>query len=155
MENDYVVAACPVDDIGDKMTQYTNTGNTVRNERSLGDLFGDLSARAGLLVRQEMQLAKVEMKQKATAASRNIALVVAGAVLGNAALLALIAALIVGLANFMDAWLAALLVGVVLAIIAGILAATGIQALRTMDPAPERTIETLREDREWLTRQMS
>lgn len=137
------------------MTQYRNTTTTARDERSLGDLFGDLSTRASLLVRQEMQLAKVEMKQKAAAASKDISLIVAGAVLGNAALLALVAALIVGLANYMDAWLAALLVGAVLAIIAGILAYTGIQALRAMDPAPEGTIETLREDKEWLTRQMN
>lgn len=135
--------------------RYDHTNNTNNNEQSLGDLFADLSARASLLVRQEVQLAKAEMSQKAAEGGKNIALVVTGAVLANVALLALVASLILGLSFFMEAWLAALLVGLGVGIIAALLAWSGIQALRSMEPLPEQTLQTLREDKEWLTHQVS
>jgi uncharacterized membrane protein YqjE len=137
------------------MNTNTRTHSTVRNERTLGDLFSDLSQEAGLLVRQELQLAKVEMQQKATEASREVAFITVGAVVANAALLSLVVALILGLANFIDAWLSALIVGIVLAIVAGLLATKGIQALREMNVVPIRTLTTLEEDKEWLQRQVS
>lgn len=129
--------------------------SAMMDERSLGDLFGDLSQKASLLVRQEIQLAKVEMKQKATKASKELILIIVGAVLGNIALMALVAALIIGLGNVMDPWLAAFLVGGLLAIVAAILAVAGIQGLREMTPAPERTLATIEEDKEWLKQQMA
>jgi hypothetical protein len=136
-----------------------NTNNrphpSVTDERSLGDLFADLSKKANLLVRQEIHLAKVELKHTATKAGKEVALIIAGTFLGNAALLSLVAALILGLASLMDVWLAALLVGVVLAAVAAALAGKGIQALRDMNPVPERTITTLEEDKEWLKQQVS
>lgn len=136
------------------MNTYTRPRPTVTDERSLGELFGDLSQKAGTLVRQEIHLANVEMKQKASKAGREVAIVAAGVFLANAALLSLTAALILGLANVIEPWLAALLVGVVLAIVAGIMAAAGIQALRNMDPMPERTLATIEEDKEWLKQQL-
>lgn len=125
-----------------------------QDERSLGDLFSDLSQKAGLLVHQEVALAKVEMKEKAVAVGREMAIIVVGGFIGNAALLAFVAALVLGLAQVMEAWLAALLVGGVLAIVAGILIMMGINALKEIKPAPERTIATLKEDKEWLAQQM-
>jgi uncharacterized membrane protein YqjE len=134
---------------------YRRYDYTNNHEQSLGDLFADLSARASLLVRQEIDLAKAEMSQKAAEAGKHVALIVLGVTLANAALLSLVAALVLGLSNFMEAWLAALLVGLGVGIIAALMAWSGIQALRSMEPLPEQTLETLREDKEWLTHQVS
>jgi uncharacterized membrane protein len=125
------------------------------NQRSLGDLFGDLSQKASLLARQEIQLAKVEMKQKATEATAEVVTIAVGGFLANAALLALVAALIAGLAQFMAVWVAALLVGVVLAVIAGLLVGKGVTALKEMNMVPEQTVTTLQEDKEWLAQQLN
>lgn len=140
------------------MTTYTQSQyerTSTSDPRSLGDLFNDLSQKAGLLARQEVQLAKVEMKEKATRATADIATVVVGVFLANAALLALVAALIAGLALFMAVWLAALIVGAVMGGVAALLVWKGINALKEIDPVPEQTVTTLKEDKEWLTRQMA
>lgn len=125
------------------------------DQRSMGDLFSELTANTSLLARQEFQLAKVEMQDKARNAAGDIAIVALGAALGNAALLALVAAAVLGLSLYMDAWLAALLVAIVVGVIAAILISVGLSALKEIDPIPEQSVESLREDKEWLTRQMS
>lgn len=142
------------------MTTYTRPQARYRetettNPRSLGDLFGDLSQKASLLARQEIQLAKVEMKEKATQATGEIATIVVGIFLANAALLALVAALVAGLSLFMAVWLAALIVSVVVGIVAALLVWKGINALKEMNPVPEETVTSLKEDKEWLTRQLT
>jgi uncharacterized membrane protein YqjE len=135
---------------------YTQTSTSYRqDQRSLSDLFADLSQKAGLLVRQEVQLAKVEMREKATEYGREIAWIAIGAVLANAALLALVAAVILGLSEFMEPWLAALLVAGAVAIIAALLVGKGLSALKEMNPVPERTVATIKEDKEWLAQQLS
>lgn len=136
-------------------TTFTRPQSSMTDERSLGDLFSDLSKNAGLLIRQELRLANVEMKEKAAKAGKEIALVGAAIFLLNAALLSVVAALIIALANVMAPWLAAFLVGGVLAVIAAVIAAVGIQSLRQISPKPERTLATLEEDKEWLQQQMS
>lgn len=137
------------------MNYQTNTNySTGYNQPGLGELFSNLSSQASLLIRQEMQLAQAEMTRKATRAGRNAAIVALGAVIAQAAFLAVVAALILVLAQWMEAWLAALLVGVVLAIVAGLLVQHGVKKLREIDPAPRQTLETLRENKEWLTQQV-
>lgn len=136
-------------------TTYNRPQSSVTDERSLGDLFSDLSKNAGFLIRQELHLANVEMKEKVTKAGKDIALVGTAIFLANAALLSLVAAFIIALTNVMDPWLAAFLVGAVLAVAAAILAAVGIQALKEINPKPERTLATLEEDKVWLQQQMS
>lgn len=136
------------------MTTYSNQRH-YQTEPTLGDLFSDLSSDASLLVRQEVQLAKSEMTQKAAKAGREIAVIAIGGVLGNAALLILLSALVLFLEAWMSLWLSALLVGVVVAVLAGILAWTGIQALKEMNMAPSQTVASLQEDKEWLAQQMN
>lgn len=134
---------------------YTNTNYTTgRQEPSLGELFSDLSSQASQLIRQEIELAQAEMTRKATKAGRNATFVVVAGFIANAALLAVVAAAIMALAQVMDGWLAALIVGVVLAIGAVLLARYGINKLKEIDPAPRRTIETMKENKEWLTQQI-
>lgn len=123
-------------------------------EPTLGELFARLSNQAGLLFRQEIQLAQAEMTRKATRAGRNVALIGAGAMLGMGGFYALVAATVLLLSRYMSAWLAALLVGVVLALAAAVLVAYGVRQIKSIDPAPRRTIETMKENKEWLTQQI-
>lgn len=125
-----------------------------QEETSLGDLFSRLSEQASALIRQEIQLAQTEMTRKATKAGRDAAVIALGGLVALGAFFSVIAALILVLAQVMEAWLAALIVAVVLAIVAALLIQYGISKLKQIDPAPRRTIETMRENKEWLTQQI-
>ena len=125
-----------------------------QEEASLGDLFSRLSEQASVLIRQEIQLAQTEMTRKVTKAGRNAAFIALGGLIALGAFVSVIAALILVLSQVMEAWLAALIVAVVLAIAAALLVQYGISKLKQIDPAPRRTIETMRENKEWLTQQI-
>src|SRR5215212_11832520 len=84
------------------------------NERSLGDLFSDLTRETSTLLRQEVQLAKAELTQSATEAVRGIGMLVAGGAVAYAGLLFVLLAIVYGLIEAgWDAWLSALVVGLV------------------------------------------
>ena len=122
-----------------------------RRDRSTSELVKDLSREASSLVRQEIQLAKTEMTEKATDASVGLAALVSAAVAALTALGALTAFLILGLDDAMPAWAAALCVTVLWALIGTALALFGRQKLREVGkPIPQKTVETLKEDIEWL-----
>ena len=131
--------------------------NEVRrmDERPLGELFSDLVNETTTLVRNEVALAKVEMTQKVTKVGRNIGSLVIGGAIGYAALLALCAAAILLLNLAMPAWLAALIVGVVVAVVAAILISKALTALRNMELKPQETVESLKEDAQWIKDQIS
>jgi Zn-dependent protease with chaperone function len=126
-----------------------------REERTLGDLFAELSEETSMLIRQEMQLAKAEVSQKVSKASKNITVLAVGGIVAYVGFLALTAALILGLAELMTPWLAALLVGIVMAVIGYFLIQKGISTLKQMTPVPERTVASLKEDVRWLKQEMS
>src|SRR5438270_13372244 len=86
-------------------------------DRSIGELFSDLTRDLSTLVRQEVDLAKTEMSHKATAVGRDIGFLAAGAAVAYAGFLAIIAAVIIIVAHVMPWWLSALLVGIVVAAI--------------------------------------
>ena len=126
-----------------------------RDDRSLGQLLGDLSRQFSTLVRQEIDLARTETTARVTAVSRDAALIGAGAALGYAGLLFLLAALVALLIQAgLDPWLSALLVGAVTLAIGGALAWRGREGLRTTSVVPERTIGTLKDDAEWAKEQI-
>jgi hypothetical protein len=129
--------------------------NQLSDERTLGELFSELSQETSTLVRQEVQLAKVEITQKVSKAGKDVALIAGGGLLAYTGLLALVAALIMGLATWMAPWLAAVLVGLVFVGIAAVLIVTGLNDLKEIDPTPQRTVATIKEDKEWLTRQLN
>lgn len=125
-----------------------------REEKSVSELFSELASEIGTLVRQEIKLATTEMGDKARLAGRQIGYMACGALLGVVALLTLFAALVVGIATFIDLWVSALIVGLATAVVAIVVAWKGAAALRSMRVAPRQTIETLREDREWIREQV-
>jgi hypothetical protein len=120
---------------------------TDSGERSLGELFGDLSRETSTLVRQEVTLAKAELTQTATHVGKDVGVLAVGGAIAYAGLLALLAAVVLGLVAFgLPAWLAALIVGVVVAGGGYALVRRGLSALKGVDMAPRQTMETLTED---------
>jgi len=126
------------------------------DDRSLGQLFGDLSRQLGTLVQKEIQLAKTEMTTRVTTVGRDAAQIGAGGALGYAALLlALIAvALLLIEVIGISPWLSFLLVAIVVGVIAAVLIQRGRAELQKTDMAPTKTIETLKEDAEWAKQQV-
>jgi xanthine/uracil permease len=128
----------------------------LRDERSLGDLFSDLSRETTTLVRQEIQLAKAELTQSATEAARGIGMLVAGGAVAYAGLLFLLLAIVFGLIEAgWDAWLSALVVGLVVIAIGAVLVLRARESLKPANLAPRRTVETLKEDQEWAKEQIT
>jgi MFS family permease len=119
-------------------------------ERPIGDLLKQLSQETTTLVRQELDLAKAEMAEKGKKAGKGAGMFGGAGVAGFLALGALTAALILALDTAMDGWLAALVVGLVYAAIAGVLALTGKKEVQqATPPVPEQTVETVKEDVQW------
>jgi hypothetical protein len=118
--------------------------------RSIGDLFSDLTREITTLVRNELALARAEMSAKLSRAARHAGTMAFGAVVALAGLFTLAASLVLVLVNAgMPAWGAALLVGLGLAVVGGMLAMRSLSALRREDLTPTETIQTLKETTEW------
>ncbi len=117
---------------------------------SFGELLGELANNSAALVRDEIELAKQEMREKVSVLRSGAVTIAVGGLLGFVALLTLAAAAVAGLAHVMDTALAALVVGVGLAAVGGSIAFIGIGRLKRTSLKPQQTIETLEEDKEWL-----
>jgi uncharacterized membrane protein YqjE len=126
-----------------------------KDEKSLGDLFSELASETSNLVKQEVSLAQAELTQKAVKVGKNVGYLVVGGAVGYAALLAFIAALIIGLSYLIPAWAAALVVGIVVAIAAAVMIMSALSALKNTGLTPTQTVETIKEDAQWLKDQMS
>lgn len=126
-----------------------------KEERSLGDLFSELASETGTLVRQEVALAQAEMTKKAAKVGKNVGYLAVGGAVAYAAVLAILAAVIIGLSYFIPAWAAALIVGVVVGIVAYMMISSALASLKRTDLAPRETVETLKEDAQWLKNQVS
>lgn len=122
----------------------------VKEDRSIGELFSELATETSTLIRQEVALAQAEMTQKATKIGKNVGFLVIGGAIAYAALLAIVAAVIVGLAHFIPLWLSALIVGIIIAVAAGILISMALKNLKETSLKPKETVETLKEDAKWL-----
>lgn len=117
-----------------------------RKEQGLGALFADLSDKTTLLIRQEISLAKEEMKSKVKRAAMDVVFFLIGAFIAYIGLLALIAAAALALSLVLPSWVATLIVGVVVILVGGILVWVGVNSLKNINLKPERTIETLKDD---------
>jgi len=120
-----------------------------REERSLGELFADLAREMSTLVRQEVTLARTEMTQKVSQLGRDGGTIGIGGAIAYAGFLAIVAALILGLGQFLPLWLSALIVGLIVAGVGYAVLQRGVSALKRANLTPQETIETLKEDAEW------
>ena len=129
----------------------------LKEDRSIGELFGQLSQDMTLLVRQELQLARAEMSDKISRLTTNLISVGAGGFVAYLGGLALVAALILAIRDLANISLAvsALIVGAVLAIAGYMMLQKGLKELKRVDLAPRRTVESLKDDVQWAKEQRS
>jgi uncharacterized membrane protein YqjE len=119
-------------------------------ERPVGDLVKQLAGQTSTLVRQEIDLARAELSEKGHVAGQGAGMFGGATVVGLMAAGALTACLILALDKAMAAWLAALIVTVVLGAVAAVLALQGRNRMRAAaPPVPQQTVETVKEDVEW------
>jgi Putative Actinobacterial Holin-X, holin superfamily III len=128
-----------------------------QQERSIGELFGQLTQDMTLLVRQEVQLARTEMSEKLSRFTSNLISVATGGFVAYLGGLALVGALILAIRDLANISLAvsALIVGAVLAIVGYVMLQRGLKELKRVDLAPRRTVETLKDDVQWAKEQRS
>ena len=125
------------------------------DDRSLGELFGDLARDMGTLVSQEITLARTELTEKATRVGKDVGMLAAGGLVAYAGLLAIIAAIIFLMADRgVPLWVSALIVGAIVVSIGVLLVRRGIAALRNHDLTPRQTIESIKEDTRWAKEQV-
>ena len=127
----------------ERATAGTTTDARDASGKSLGELVGQVAEDLTTLLRQEMALARAELRQEAVKAGRGAAMLAGAAVTALLMLIFLSEAAVDALAQSMDRYWAALIVAVVWGIATAVLVAVGRSALRRIDPKPERTIDTL------------
>jgi uncharacterized membrane protein YqjE len=119
-------------------------------DQSIGEILSEVVSDVTRLFRQEVDLAKAELRQEATKAGQ------AGGMLAGAAIAVLLTTVMVSLAlaalldEVMHPALAALIVGVLWAVVGAVLYRTGRERLRSVSPVPRQTVESVKEDAEWL-----
>jgi len=124
-------------------------------EPSLGELLGGLVGNMQDLIRGEVGLAKQELKEEAKQAG------VGAGMLAGAGVMALVGLIFVGLTAtyaltlVLPGWAAALLVAALFLIVGFVLYSLGRQRLQRIDPVPRQSIESLKEDTEWIKQQVS
>jgi uncharacterized membrane protein YqjE len=119
-------------------------------EQPIGELLKQLASETTTLVRQELDLAKAEMREKGKKAGPGVGMIGAAGGVALLALGALTACLILALDGAMPNWLAALIVAVVYGVVAAVLYSRGKEKVDDVgSPAPRQTIETVKEDLEW------
>ena len=127
--------------------------NPVR-DHSTGELLKELSDQSTTLIKQEVELAKAELQEKGKQAGMGAGMFGGAGLFGVAAFAALTTAVIAVLDTGMDLWLAALIVAVVYAAVAGVLAMTGKKKVQeAVPPVPEQAKESVKEDVEWAKTQ--
>jgi uncharacterized membrane protein YqjE len=123
------------------------TPSAATEERSTPDLLRDFTSQLTTLIHQEAELARGEIEQKAAKAGAGAGLFAAAGTIALVALGVLAAAAVLALATAVDAWIAALIVGGALLVLAGLTAVTGRSAMsRATPPVPEHAIASAKED---------
>jgi hypothetical protein len=125
------------------------------DDRSLGQLFGDLSRQLGTLIQKEIQLAKTEMTTRVTTVGRDAGMIGAGGALAYAALLIALIGVSFLVADLLDStWLGFVIVAILVGVLAAVLIQRGRAELQKTDLAPRQTIESIKEDAEWAKQQV-
>lgn len=123
--------------------------------RSLGEIVGDVAQDLSTLIKQEMNLAKVEIKEEMTKAGKGAGLLGGAGLAAHMVLLFLSLTIVFGLDAILPLWLAALIVTLAWGLAAAVLAVTGRSALKQSNPQLPKTQQTLKEDAAWARAQKS
>ncbi|MEV8533230.1 phage holin family protein [Streptomyces sp. NPDC051211] len=119
------------------------------SDPSIGDLIGEISQDLSQLLRDEIELAKAEIKQESAEAGKAVGMLGGAGYAGHLVLLLGSLTVVFALANVMDIVWAALIVTALWAVVGGVLYVTGRKRLRGVNLKPEQTVETLKEDARW------
>ncbi len=123
------------------------------SDRSIANVLQDILRNIQEIVRSEVRLAKAEVREEVGKAKSAGALVGAAAICGIFSSFFLLLTIIYALTRVMPDWAAALTITVILAIVAGVLFSAGAKRFKQVHPAPDRTIETVKENVEWAKQQ--
>jgi xanthine/uracil permease len=134
-----------------------------KDDRSIGQLLKELTQESSTLLKQEMNLAKTEMSEKASRVGANLGEVAVGGAVAFLGAIALLLAVVYGLTSLLNkfmslgvaAWLAPLIVGIVLAAIGYSLIKKALATLKQESITPQRTTQSLQENKEWLKQKIS
>lgn len=121
-----------------------------QEQPGIGELISDVTSDLSRLFRQEVELAKAEMRVEAKKAGKAGAMFGVAAVAGLMVIILLSFALVYALDAIMPQGWAAVIVGVLWAIVGAVTFSAGKKKMATVDPKPQQTMETLKEDAEWL-----
>jgi uncharacterized membrane protein YqjE len=127
----------------------TQGGSPDLREKSIGELVGQLSSETSTLIKQEMALARAELTEQGRRAGTGAGMLGGAGVAGLLTLGSLTAMLIALLDTGMKTWLAALIVTVIWAAVAGVLALQGRNKIKEATPPAPQTVETVKEDVRW------
>jgi len=129
--------------------------NSGKEDRSLGELFAELTQETRTLMLQEFRLAKAELSEKISKVEHGIVSLAIGGLVAFAGFLGLLTTAIIALGLALNNWwLASLIVGGVVTLIGIVLISKGIENLKAKNLALTRTAETLEEDKQWVKAQM-
>jgi len=135
----------------DSTTAAQGTGaGTDTSSASLGSLFRDLADDLSDLVRKEIELARTETMEKVSHASQAVISMAAGGFIAYAGLLFLLAAAVMVIATWVPYWLSAVIVGGLAVIVGLIMLQGGRSALKNTNITPEKTVDTMKENAQWV-----
>jgi hypothetical protein len=120
------------------------------DERSVSDVLQDILRNLQDMVRSEIRLAKVEIREDVRSAMSSSIWIAAGTVAAVNAWIFVLWTLAYALASRMPMWAATLVVALVMGAAAGILIMGGIRRIKRIQPIPERTVQSVKENLEWL-----
>jgi putative superfamily III holin-X len=137
--------------------------NERKDERSIGQLLKELTQESSTLLKQEVNLAKTEMSEKASRVGANLGEVAVGGAVALLGAIALVLAAVYGLGailnNFLSpetaSWLAPLIVGGILAAVGYSMIKKALETLKRESLTPEKTTQSLQENKEWLKQKIS
>lgn len=129
---------------------YTSEGG---EQRTFADVVKDIIANVQELIRSEVRLAKAELREEAGKAMAAGKMLMVGGVLALFAVGFILLTVMFALENVVPNWAAALIVGVAVAVAAGVLLLTGKQRLSQVSPTPDKAIESVKENVEWMKNQ--
>lgn len=134
-----------------------------KDDRTIGQLIKELTHESSTLLKQEVDLAKTEMTEEASRVGANLGEVAVGGAVAFLGAIALLLAVVYGLTSLLNkfmslgvaAWLAPLIVGIVLAAVGYSLVKKALATLKHEGIAPQRTTQSLQENKEWLKQKIS
>ena len=124
--------------------------STQHDDRSLGELFSELTAEVQTLVRQEIELARTEATAKATKAGKQAGFIGAGGAVAYAGLIVLLMGVAFLLALIIPLWLATIITGAAVILLGYSFVQKGLKGLKQINFTLERTAETIKEDKKWM-----